>query len=59
MDFLQVSGKTFLVTGVANKKSVAFFVAKGLIENGAQVIFPFKMKKIKTERKSFSPTAPF
>ncbi|MCX5849347.1 MAG: SDR family oxidoreductase [Deltaproteobacteria bacterium] len=39
MDFLQVSGKTYLVTGVANKKSVAFFVAKGLIDNGAQVIF--------------------
>ena len=39
MDFLQISGKTYLVTGVANKKSVAFFVAKGLIDNGAQVIF--------------------
>ena len=38
MDFLQVSGKTFLVTGVANKKSVAFFVAKDLMENGARVI---------------------
>ena len=39
MDFLQISGKTYLVAGVANKKSVAFFVAKGLIDNGAQVIF--------------------
>jgi len=39
MDFLKVSEKTFLVTGVANKKSVAFFVAKGLIDNGARVIF--------------------
>jgi enoyl-[acyl-carrier protein] reductase I len=39
MDFLKVSGKTFFVAGVANKKSVAFFVAKGLIENGAKVIF--------------------
>jgi enoyl-[acyl-carrier protein] reductase I len=38
MDFLQISGKTYLVTGVANKKSVAFFVAKGLTENGARVI---------------------
>lgn len=38
MDFLQVSGKAFWVTGVANKKSVAFFVAKGLIDNGAKVI---------------------
>ncbi|MGP8154541.1 MAG: enoyl-ACP reductase [Smithella sp.] len=39
MDFLRISGKTYLITGVANKKSVAFFVAKGLIDNGAQVIF--------------------
>jgi enoyl-[acyl-carrier protein] reductase I len=39
MDFLKVPGKTFLVTGVANKKSVAFFIAKGLIDNGAKVIF--------------------
>ena len=39
MDFLQISGKTFLVTGVANKKSVAYFVARGLVDNGAEVIF--------------------
>jgi len=39
MDFLQVTGKIFLVTGVANKKSVAYFIARGLIDNGAQVIF--------------------
>lgn len=39
MDFLRLSGKTFLVTGVANKKSVAYFTAKGLIDNGARVIF--------------------
>ena len=39
MDFLQVTGKIFLVTGVANKKSVAYFIARGLIDNGAKVIF--------------------
>lgn len=39
MDFLRLSGKTFLVTGVANKKSVAYFAAKGLIDNGARVLF--------------------
>jgi enoyl-[acyl-carrier protein] reductase I len=39
MDFLKVSGKTFFITGVANKKSVAYFTAKGLVENGAKVIF--------------------
>lgn len=39
MDFLNVSGKTFYIAGVANKKSVAYFSAKTLIENGAKCIF--------------------
>ncbi len=39
MDFLKVSDKTFFITGVANKKSVAYFTAKGLEENGAKLIF--------------------
>ncbi|HON58177.1 MAG TPA: SDR family oxidoreductase [Smithella sp.] len=39
MDFLNINGKNFLVTGVANKKSVAFFVARGLFESGSQVFF--------------------
>src|SRR6185369_11826641 len=38
-DFLQLSGKTFLVFGVANKKSVAWFVAKTLEEQGAKVLY--------------------
>ena len=38
-DFLQVSGKTFLVFGVANRKSVAWWVAKTLEEQGAHVIY--------------------
>ncbi|MCB9061614.1 MAG: SDR family oxidoreductase [Halobacteriovoraceae bacterium] len=36
---INFSGKTFLITGVANKKSVATFVAKSLIENGATCLF--------------------
>jgi enoyl-[acyl-carrier protein] reductase I len=39
MDFLKLKGKSFLITGVANKKSVAFHVAKTLMENGGQVLF--------------------
>jgi len=39
MDFLNVSGKTFYIAGVANKKSVAYFSAKTLIEQGAKCIF--------------------
>jgi enoyl-[acyl-carrier protein] reductase I len=38
-DFLQLSGKTFLVQGVANKKSVAWFIAKTLEEQGARVVY--------------------
>ena len=34
-DFLQLSGKTVLVFGVANRKSVAWFVAQSLEEAGA------------------------
>lgn len=39
MDFLEVSGKTFYIAGVANKKSVAYFVAKTLMDHGAKCIF--------------------
>ena len=38
-DFLQLGGKTFLVLGVANRKSVAWFIAKSLEEQGAKVIY--------------------
>ena len=55
MDFLQVSGKTYLVTGVANKKSVAFFAAKGLIENGAQVIFSVQNEDNRSKAQKLFP----
>jgi enoyl-[acyl-carrier protein] reductase I len=38
-DFLNLSGKTIVVTGVANRKSVAWFSAKTLEEQGATVIY--------------------
>jgi enoyl-[acyl-carrier protein] reductase I len=38
-DFLQLAGKTVLVFGVANRKSVAWFVAKTLEEQGARVVY--------------------
>jgi enoyl-[acyl-carrier protein] reductase I len=38
-DFLQLTGKTFVVLGVANRKSVAWFVAKSLEEQGARVVY--------------------
>ncbi|MDR1141734.1 MAG: SDR family oxidoreductase [Planctomycetaceae bacterium] len=39
MDFLQLNNKRFLVFGVANKKSVAFQIAKMLLEENATVDF--------------------
>ncbi|EQC44913.1 enoyl-ACP reductase [Bacteriovorax sp. Seq25_V] len=39
MNFLNIDNKTFLVTGVSNKKSVAYFSAKNLLEAGAEIIF--------------------
>jgi enoyl-[acyl-carrier protein] reductase I len=39
MDYLQISGKKFLVTGVANKKSVAWHIAQTLESLGAVVIY--------------------
>ena len=38
-DFLNLTGKTFVVLGVANKKSVAWFTAKTLEEQGAFVVY--------------------
>lgn len=38
MSFLQLQDKTFLITGVANKKSVAYFVAKTLEGEGAKIV---------------------
>ncbi len=38
MAFLQIEGKTFLVVGVANKKSVACHIAKALADEGARIV---------------------
>lgn len=39
VDFLQLAGKTIVVTGVANKRSVATHIARLLSEAGATVVF--------------------
>ena len=38
-DFLNLAGKTFVVVGVANRKSVAWLTAKTLEEQGAKVVY--------------------
>ena len=39
MDFLGLNNKTFLVFGLANRKSVAWHVGRVLAEVGAEVIW--------------------
>lgn len=46
MSFLKLENKTFLITGVANKKSVAYFSAKTLEEQGADLIFTVQNEEI-------------
>src|SRR5690349_5187999 len=38
-DFLDVAGKSFLIFGVANRKSVAWHVGKTLQQAGAEVLY--------------------
>jgi enoyl-[acyl-carrier protein] reductase I len=47
MDFLDLSGKSLLVFGVANKKSVAWHVAKTLEEVGAKVVYVVRSEERK------------
>lgn len=51
-DFLQLSGRTFLVQGVANKKSVAWFIARTLEEQGARVAYAVRSE---SRRKTLEP----
>jgi enoyl-[acyl-carrier protein] reductase I len=45
MSFLNLAGKTFLVVGVANKKSVAFHIGKILAEEGARVLYSVRSEE--------------
>ena len=47
MDFLGIAGKTFLIFGVANKKSVAFSISQVLSEAGAKVVYVVQSPEIK------------
>ena len=60
MDFLQLSGKTILIVGVANRKSVAWHTAKVLQENGAKLIFSVRSEsRAESVRKLFPDSAVF
>ena len=51
MNFLNFENKNILVTGVANKKSVAWFIAKTLEEEGANVIYSVRSEDRKKSLK--------
>lgn len=58
MDFLNVENRTFIVFGLANKKSVACAVAKTLVEQGAKIIHVVRSEeRVKNARKLF-PDSP-
>ncbi len=44
MSFLSVEGKVYVVLGVANRRSVAYHVARTLIDNGATVVCGVRTK---------------
>ena len=49
IDFLQLSDKNFLVFGVANRKSVAYHIARLIEECGGRVFYVVRSEKRKTE----------
>jgi enoyl-[acyl-carrier protein] reductase I len=57
MDFLGLKDKTFYIAGVANKKSVAYFSAKTLIESGAKCIFSVQKNEQLDSIKKLFPDA--
>lgn len=48
MDFLQLEGKSILVFGVANRKSVAYHVARTLEEAGARCVHVVRDEDVRT-----------
>jgi len=57
---MNFKNKIFFITGVANKKSVATFIAKNLIQNGAKCIFSAQHdENLKSINKIFPDSAAF
>ena len=56
-NFLGISDKTFLVTGFANRKSVAWHVSNILEKEGANIIFTVRSDKRKDELIALKPNA--
>lgn len=58
MSFLNINNKIFLITGVANKKSVAFHSAKILSESGAELHFCVQSTSHEAQVNKLFPNAP-
>lgn len=51
MDFLQLQGKRVLLFGVANRKSVAWHIAKTLTEVGAECVYVVQSDEVRESQK--------
>ncbi len=58
MDFLQLAGRKILVTGIANRKSVAWHTAKVLQEAGADLLFAVRSATRADAVRKLFPDAP-
>ena len=58
MTYLQVDQKRYVVMGVANRKSVAYFIGKALESNGALVEYVVRSPKRKDEVGKLFPKSP-
>jgi len=57
MSFLQLEGKKIVIFGVANRKSVAFHIAKVLKDEGAELIFSVQGEEQQKAVEKFFPGA--
>lgn len=55
MNFLGIKDKCYVISGVANKKSVATFIAKSLLENGAKVLLTVQSQEHKQRAEKLFP----
>jgi len=58
MSFLQITGKIFIVFGLANKKSVACAVARTLVAEGAEVIHMVRSEERRKAAAKLFPDSP-
>lgn len=56
-DFLQLEGKTILVLGVANRKSVAYFIGRTLLEAGARPLIVVRSEQRRASVAKLFPEA--